>query len=146
MTASKQWLDTYENENVMSPLYHLSSSTASTQPSWSDFEGNDDGHHIVAADSAVTAAAATITIVSSSISGSDDIEMTVSKIHKIWDRTDAMLNQQTFEVAVDEACVRYTCAEVVRMLDLSDVLFCRPHPTLCCCSLYDEIRETRMAS
>ena len=88
MTASKQWLDAYENENVMSPLYHLSSSTASTQPSWSDFEGDDDGHHIVAADSAVTAAAATITIVRSSISGSDDIEMTVSKIDKIWDRTD----------------------------------------------------------
>ena len=31
-----------------------------------------------------------------------------------------MLNQQTFDVAVDEACVRYTCAEVVRILNLSD--------------------------
>ena len=46
--------------------------------------------------------------------------MTVSKIDKIWDRTDAMLNQQTFDVAVEEACVRYTCAEVVRMLSLTD--------------------------
>ncbi|KAI0215103.1 hypothetical protein LSAT2_032881 [Lamellibrachia satsuma] len=56
----QQWLDTYENENVLSPLYHLSSSsTASTQPLWSDFEGDYDGHHIVAADSAA------ITIVSS---------------------------------------------------------------------------------
>ena len=116
----QQWLDTYENENVMSPLYHLSSSsTASTQQSWSDFEGDDEGHHIVAADSAVTAAAAaTITIVSSSSSSSDDIEMTLSKTDKIWDRTDAMLNQHTLDVAVDEACVRFTCAEVARMLDL----------------------------
>ena len=31
-----------------------------------------------------------------------------------------MLNQQTFDVAVDEACVRYTCAEVFRMLSLTD--------------------------
>ncbi|KAI0223880.1 hypothetical protein LSAT2_025021 [Lamellibrachia satsuma] len=69
----------------MPPLYHLfSSSTASTQPSWSDFEGDDDGHHIVAADSAVTAAAATIIIVSISISGSDDIEMTISNgLHQL---------------------------------------------------------------
>ena len=58
--------------------------TASTQPLWS--EGDDDGDHIVAADSA--AAAAVITIDSSS--GSDDIQMTVSKIDKIWDRTDAL--------------------------------------------------------
>ena len=112
----QQWLDTYEN--VMPLFTSSSSSTASTQPLWSDFEGDDDDHHIVAADSAVTAAAAAITIVSSS--GSDDIEMTVSKIDKIWDRTDAMLNQQTFDVAIDEACFRYTCAEVVHMLDVSD--------------------------
>ena len=112
----QQWLDTYENENVI-PLFppSSSSSTASTQPSWSDWEGDDDGRHIVAVDPA----AATITLVSSS-SDSDDIEMTVSKIDKIWDRTDAMLNQQTFDVAVDEACVRYTCAEVVHMLSLTD--------------------------
>ena len=115
----QQWLDTYENENVM-PLFppSSSSSTASTQPSWSDWEGDDDGHHIVAVDSAAAAAAAAAIIIVSS--GSDDIEMTVSKIDKIWDRTDAMLNQQTFDVAVDEACVRYTCAEVVRMLSLTD--------------------------
>ena len=79
---------------------------------------NRCGHHIVAADSAVTAA--DYSYGSSSSNSSDDIEMTVSKIDKIWDSTDAMLNQQTFDVAVDEECVRYTCAEVVRMLDLSD--------------------------
>ena len=109
----QQWLDTYENENVMPLFPSSSSSTASTQLLWSDFEGDDDVHHIVTADSAVTATAATITIVSSSSSsssGSDDIEMTVSKIYKIWDRTDAMMNQQTYDVAVEEACVRYTCA------------------------------------
>ena len=80
----------------------------------SDVEG-DDGYHIVAAVSAV--AAAVITIDNSS---SDDIQTTVSKIDKIWNRTDAMLNQQTFDVAADETCLLYTCAEVVGILDLSD--------------------------
>ena len=103
----QQRLDTYENENDM-PLFPPSSSS-STLSLWSDWKGDDD-------DSAADSAA--ITIVSSSDCG--DIEMTVSKIDKIWDRTDAMLNQQTFDVAVDEACVRYTCAEVVRMLGLTD--------------------------
>ena len=113
----QQWLDKFENENII-PVFPpcSSSSTTSTQPSCSAWEGDDGGRHIVAVDSA---AAASITIVSSN-SDSDDIEMTVSKIDKIWDRTDAMLNQQTFDVAVEEACVRYTCAEVVRMLSLTD--------------------------
>ena len=99
----QHWLDTYENGNLM-PLFPPSSSSSSTQSLWSDWKGDDDGHHIDAADSSAAAATAAITIVSSS--GSDDIEMTLSKIDKIWDRTDAMLNQQTFDVAVDEACVR----------------------------------------
>ena len=62
-------------------------------------EGDDDGHHIVAVDSAVDATAVK-TIDSSS--GSDDIQMTLtlSSIDKIWDRTDAMLNQQTFDVTL----------------------------------------------
>ena len=88
----QEWLDTYEN--VMPLFPSSSSSTASTKPLWSDFEGDEDGHHIIAADSA----AAVITIDSSS-SGSDDIQMTVSKIDKLWDRTDAVMNQQTFDVA-----------------------------------------------
>ena len=86
-------------------------------------EGDDDGHHIVAANSAAAAAAAAaaaVITIDSSSSSSDDIQKTVSRLYKIWDRTDAMLNQQTFDVAVDEACVRYTCGEVVHLLDLSD--------------------------
>ena len=109
----QEWLDTYENVISIS-----SSSTASTLPLWSYVEGND-GYHIAAADSFSAAAAPVITIYSNS-SSSDDIQTTVRKIDTIWNRTDAMLNQQTFDVAVDEACLRYTSAEVVRILDLSD--------------------------
>ena len=35
-------------------------------------------------------------------------------------RTEAMLNQQTFEAALDVACVRYVCDEVCCILNLSE--------------------------
>ena len=41
-------------------------------------------------------------------------------IDRIWNRAEAMMNQNTFDAAVDTACVRYACNEVVRILDLSE--------------------------
>ena len=102
----QEWLDAYEDRAL---LPSSPSITSSTEPTL--FIA--DEHTVVSND-----AANVISI--NSNSGSDDIEMTVSKIDKIRDRTDAMLNQQTFDVTVDEACVCYTCAEVVRILSLTD--------------------------
>ena len=41
-------------------------------------------------------------------------------IDRIWNRAEAMMNQNTFDAAVDAAFVRYACNEVVRILDLSE--------------------------
>ena len=38
----------------------------------------------------------------------------------IWNRAEAMMNQNTYDAAVDAACVRYACNEVVPILDLSE--------------------------
>ena len=99
---------------------------------WSDFEG-DDGHHIVAADSA-----AAITIDSSS---SDDIQTTVIKIDKIWNRTDAMLNQQTFDVAVDEM---YACT--VTRIDVGSAVTRYGIKHLCCADTSARVREVCVES
>ena len=50
---------------------------------------------------------------------SDDMEATVNGIDRIQDRTEALLNQQSFDASSDEACVRYVCDEVCRILNLS---------------------------
>ena len=80
------------------------------------------------------------------------MEVTVSKVDRIWNRTEAMLNQHTFDAAIDAACVRYTCDEVFHILDLSeDVLrtVCRfdpSHHALGCHSVNREVWEIAMAS
>ena len=58
---------------------------------------------------------------SSSNSGNDhDMQVTVMNIDRIWNRAEAMMNKNTFEAAVDAASVRYTCNEVVLILDISE--------------------------
>ena len=46
---------------------------------------------------------------------SDDMEATVNGIDRIQDRTEALFNQQSFDAALDAACVRYVCDEVCRI-------------------------------
>ena len=48
------------------------------------------------------------------------LQSEVTNIDRIWNRAEAMMNQNTFDAAVDAACVRYACNEVVRILDLSE--------------------------
>ena len=48
------------------------------------------------------------------------LQSEVTNIDRIWNRAEAMINQNTFDAAVDAACVRYACNEVVRILDLSE--------------------------
>ena len=48
------------------------------------------------------------------------MQVTVNNIGIIWNRMEAMMNQQTVDAAVDAACVRYACDEVVRILNLSE--------------------------
>ena len=50
----------------------------------------------------------------------------MSGIARIWNRTEAMLNQQTFDAALDVACVQYVCDETFRILDLSEDEYCMP--------------------
>ena len=48
------------------------------------------------------------------------MQVKVTNIDRIWNRAEAMMNQNTFETAVDAACIRYACNELVRILDLSE--------------------------
>ena len=48
------------------------------------------------------------------------MQVTVTNIDRIWNRAEAMMNQNTFDAAVDAACVRYACNEVVRILYISE--------------------------
>lgn len=54
--------------------------------------------------------AATVILLSSN--SSDDMEATVGVINRIHGGTEAVLNQQTFNEALDVACVRFVCDEV----------------------------------
>ena len=104
----QQWLDAYEDDI----LFTSSVSTSSTTPT--HLIADDDEHD----DAAVSDNAANV-ISSSNSSSDDDMEVPVNNIDIIYNRTEAMLNQHTFYAAVDAACVRYACDEVVRILDLS---------------------------
>ena len=48
------------------------------------------------------------------------MKATVSGIDRIWNSTEAMLNQQTFDAAIVVVCVRYVCDKVCRILNLSE--------------------------
>ena len=105
----QEWLDAYEARTL---LPSSSSTTSSTAPTL--FIA--DQHTAVSND-----AANVISSSSSSNSGNGhDMQVTVMNIDIIWNRAEAMLNQNTFDAAVDAACVRNVCNEVVRILDLSE--------------------------
>ena len=63
-------------------------------------------------------------------------------IDRIWNRAEAMMNKNTFDAAVDAACVRYACNEVVRILDLSE----DEYLGLGCHSVGGEVWENAMES
>ena len=69
-------------------------------------------------------------------------------IDRIWNRAEAMMNQNTFDAAVDAACVRYACNEVVRILDLSEDEYYVPSSGLAlgCHSVGGEVWENAMES
>ena len=98
----------YEHRNL---LPSSPSITSSTEPTLfiADEQSNDTAIVINSSSSS-----------SGSNNGNDhDMQVTVTNIDRIWNRAEAMMNQNTFEAAVDAACIRYACNEVVRILDLS---------------------------
>ena len=106
----QQWLDAYEHRNMLPSSPAITSSTEPTL-----FMTDEQSNH----------SAIVISTSNSSSSGSNnghdhDMQVTVTNIDRIWNRAEAMMNQNTFETAVDAACVRYVCNEVVRILDLSE--------------------------
>ena len=105
----QEWLDAYEHCNL---LPSSPSITSSTEPTLfiADEQSNDTAIVISSSSSS-----------SGSNNGNDhDMQVTVTNIDRIWNRAEAMMNQNTFEAAVDAACIRYACNEVVRILDLSE--------------------------
>ena len=119
----QEWLDAYEDRNL---LPSSPSITSSTEPTLfiADEQSNDAAIVISSSSSSSNDAAMVISSSSSSSSsnnGNDhDMQVTVMNIDRIWNRAEAMMNQNTFDAAVDAACVRYACTEVVRILDLSE--------------------------
>ena len=113
----QEWLDAYEDRNL---LQSSPSITSSTEPTLciTDEQSNDAA--IVVSSSNSSDAAIVISSSSCSSGNDNDMRVTVTKIDRIWNRAEAMMNQNTFEAAVDAACVRYACNEVVRILDLSE--------------------------
>ena len=111
----QEWLDAYEDDIRLTSSASTSSSAAATIVTTHDDDHDDDA--------AVSNNAANVIVVSSSNSSSsvnnDDMQATVNNIDRIWNHTEAMLNQQTFVSALDAACVRYAYDEVVRVLDMS---------------------------
>ena len=108
----QEWLDAYEDRNL---LPSSPSITSSTEPTL--FIA--DEHTAVSNDAAIVISSSSSR--SSSNSGNKhDMQVTVTNIGIIWNRAEAMMNQNTFDAAVDAACVRYACNEVVRILDLSE--------------------------
>ena len=116
----QEWVDAYEDDILVSS----STSTCSTASTvlLSGNEGDDNAEQ--------NATASAIVVDSSSSSSHDDTEATVSNVDRIWNRTEAMLNQQTFDTAVNAACVLYTCDEMVHILDLSEDEYYVPSASL----------------
>ena len=116
----QEWLDAYEDRNL---LPSSPSITSSTEPTL--FIA--DEHTAVSNDAAIVMSSSR----SSSNSGNDhDMHVTVMNIDRIWNRAEAMMNQNTFDAAVDAACVRYACNEVVRISDLSEDEYYVPYSGL----------------
>ena len=119
----QEWLDAYEDRNL---LPSSPSITSSTEPTLFIADEQSSDAAIVVSSSSSSSNDAAIAISSSSCSSSSnngndhDMQVTVTNIDRIWNRAEAMMNQNTFDAAVDAACVRYACNEVVRILDLSE--------------------------
>ena len=119
----QEWLDAYEDRNL---LPSSPSITSSTEPTLFIADERSNDAAIVVSSSSSSSNDAAIVISSSSCSSSSnngndhDMQVTVTNIDRIWNRAEAMMNQNTFDAAVDAACVRYACNEVVRILDLSE--------------------------
>ena len=117
----QEWLDAYEDRNILPSSPSIISSTEPTL-FIADEQSNDAAIVVISSSSSNDAA---IVISSSSSSSSNngndhDMQVTVMNIDRIWNRAEAMMNQNTFDAAVDAACVRYACNEVVHILDLSE--------------------------
>ena len=115
----QDWLDAYEDRILLSS----SSSTSSTAPTLL-IADDDDDHTAVSNDAANVIVKSSSS--NSSIGNSDDTQVTVNNIDRILNRAEAMMNQQTVDAAVDAACVRYACDEVVRVLNLSEDVYYVP--------------------
>ena len=118
----QEWLDAYEDRNL---LPSSPSITSSTEPTLfiADEQSNDAAIVVSSGSSSSNDAAMVISSSSSNSSNNDndhDMQVTVMNIDRIWNRAEAMMNQNTFDAAVDAACVRYACNKVVRILDLSE--------------------------
>ena len=120
----QEWLDAYEDRNLLPSSPSITSSTEPTLFIADEHTAVSNDAAIVISSSSSNDAAIVISSSSSSSSsnsGNDhDMQVTVTNIDRIWNRAEAMMNQNTFDAAVDAACVRYACNEVVRILDLSE--------------------------
>ena len=105
----QEWLDAYEDRALLTSSPSITSS-------------NEPTLFIADENTAVSNDAANVISSSSSSStyNEHDMQVTVMSIDRIWNRAEAMMNQNTFDAAVDAACVRYACNEVVRILDISE--------------------------
>ena len=116
----QEWLDAYEDRNLLPSSPSITSSTETTL-FIADEQRNDAAIVVSSSSSNDAANVISSSSSSSSNSGNDhDMQVTVTNIDRIWNRAEAMMNQNTFDAAVDAACVRYACNEVVRILDLSE--------------------------
>ena len=91
----QEWLDAYEDRTL---LPSSSSTTSSAVPTL-----------FIAVEHIAVSYDAAIVISSSSSSNSindHEMQVTVMNIDRIWNRAEAMMNQNTFDAAVDAACVR----------------------------------------
>ena len=104
----QEWLDEYEDRILLS----FSSSTTSSL-----LIADDDDEHTAVSNDAANVISSSC---NSSSGNSHDMQVTANSIDRIWNRAEAMMNQHTIDAAVDAACVRYACDEVVRILNLSE--------------------------
>ena len=122
----QEWLDAYEDRNLLQSSPSITSSTEPTMFIADEHTAVSNDAAIVISSSSSSSNDAAIVISSSSSSSSSnsgndhDMQVTVTNIDRIWNGAEAMMNQNTFDAAVDAACVRYVCNEVVRILDLSE--------------------------
>ena len=129
-----EWLDAYEYRNLSPSSPSITSSTEPTLFIADEHTAVSNDAAIVISSSSSNDAAIVISSssCSSSINSGNDhaMQATVTNIDRIWNRAEAMMNQNTFDAAVDAACVRYACNEVVRILDLSEDEYYVPYSGL----------------